>query len=102
MKYILTIFIFLFICIGLSAQTPSNSTSGKMTKQDSINAFVKKRDAAIDSMNTKTSLKEFSAWLDENVSAKAFRETPYSGLYNAFIQAKLEEWVRKNKIVIPN
>ena len=100
MKYVLTIFIFLFLCISLSAQTKSTSSQA-LTKQDSINAFVKKRDAQIDSIITKTSMKDFQLWLDANVSAKSMREDPMNLLWSTFINFKLDEWVRKNKIVIP-
>lgn len=99
MKHLLVISL-LFISWAAMAQKKDTIPS-KMTKQDSINAFVKKRDVFIDSVNSKTSLKEFGVWLDENVSAKAFREMPYSNLYTAFIEARLNEWIRKNKIAIP-
>src|SRR5688572_1330323 len=99
MKHLLItlILIFVFFC-GASAQT--NSSSAKvMTKQDSINVFVQKRDAALDSVISKTSLKDFRAWLDENVSAKMLREGTMNDLWAAFVNTKLEEWARKNKIV---
>lgn len=95
MKHLLItlILIFIFFC-GASAQ--------KLTKQDSINVFVQKRDAALDSIISKTSLKDFRAWLDENVSAKMLREGKMNDLWAAFINAKLEEWIKQKKIVVPN
>lgn len=106
MKYLLTIFIFLFICISLSAQKkdslPITKQNGlTMSKQDSVNVFIKLRDAALDSIVSKTSLKDFQSWLDENISSKMMREGKLNELWAAFINAKLDEWIRKNKIVIP-
>ena len=102
MRYLLITFIFLFVCIGLSAQVKNtNGSSTTLTKQDSINVFVKKRDAALDSIISKTSLKDFRAWLDESVSSKMLREGTMNDLWTAFVNAKLEEWVVKNKIIVP-
>lgn len=84
---------------AVNAQT--QSTSAKLTKQDSINAFVKLRDAFIDTVLTKTSLKDFQKWLDESVSGKMAREGIFTDLYIAFLNAKVDEWVVKKKIVVP-
>lgn len=98
MKHLLTIF---FIATFFCASAQTNSSSGKLTKQDSINVFVKRQDAFIDTLISTTSLKQFRSWLDESVSAKTFREGTLNDLWVTFINVKVEEWVRKNKIVVP-
>jgi uncharacterized protein YxeA len=101
MKHLLItlILIFLIFC-GASAQTKTPSVK-VMTKQDSINVFVQQRDSYVDSLLTKTSLKEFQKWLDESVSSKMLREGKLNELWTAFIDTKINEWVVKNKIAVP-
>ncbi len=93
MKHLLIIF---FIAASL------NSFSQKlMTKQDSIVAFNQQVKKAEDSILSKTSMRDFQLWLDENVSAKNMREGSLSFLWSSFVNVKLDEWAKKNKIVVP-
>lgn len=92
MKYILTIFIFLFICIGLSAQKPK-----VMTAADSAAAQQAEANKFVDSLLTKTSLKEFQTFLYESVSGKEYNEGTFIRLYDLFLRTKYNEWMQRKQ-----
>lgn len=93
MKQLLVI-AFIFISCAAHSQT-------KPTKQDSINVFNAQVKKATDSILSKTSMKEFQLWLDENVSSKSMREGTLNNLWSVFVNTRLEEWAKKNKIIVP-
>lgn len=93
MKYILTIFIFLFICISLSAQ----NTKPQKSAQDSINELNAAAGKFVDSLISKTSIKDMRDFLFANLTVKVYSDAKFSELYDFFIQSKVNEWATKRK-----
>lgn len=107
MKQLLVI-AFTFFSISAFSQIkkdtiPANKNftyKGAKNKQDTINIYNQIILSAQDSI-LKTPLYEFIAWLSERVTNKEFSTLPLMQLHDYFMRMKLQEFVGKNKIVVP-
>jgi abortive infection bacteriophage resistance protein len=92
MKHFLITLISVFIFCGAMAQTKK-----PMTAQDSAAAAQAETNKFIDSLLTKTSVKEFQTFLYERVTGKEYNEGTFVQLYNFFMQSRYNEWMQKKK-----
>ncbi len=90
MKSILLLTFFIFIFSFCNSQTPQSQA-----EKDSIAQLQKEADKYIDTVLTKTSLKEFREFLYSGVTGKEYNEAPFVALYNFFIQQKLNAWINE-------
>lgn len=95
MKHFLITLISVFIFCGASAQVKNNPKP--MTAQDSAAAQQAEANKFIDSLLTKTSLKEFQTFLYENVSGKEYNEGAFVRLYNLFLQTRYDQWMQRRQ-----
>lgn len=68
-----------------------------MTAQDSAAAAQAEANKFLDSLLTKTSLKDFQTFLYETVSGKEYNEGTFVQLYNFFMQTRYNQWMQKKK-----
>lgn len=48
----------------------------------------------LDSVISKTSIKDFQSWLYENATIKQYNESKFVDLYNSFVQYQLQRWLQ--------
>lgn len=48
----------------------------------------------LDSVISKTSIKDFQSWLYENATIKQYNESKFVDLYNYFVQYQLQRWLQ--------
>ena len=65
----------------------------------SLQSFSQKVDSValwnkhIDSVMSKTSIKDFQQWLYENATVKQYQEGKFVDLYNAYVQQQYNVWI---------
>lgn len=86
--FCLTIFLF---CNSQSG------TSSKMTAADSAAKLQQELNKFIDSLVSKTTLKEFREFLYANVTGKQSDEEKWVVLYDFFVRTKANQWIAEQE-----
>lgn len=88
----------IIFAVALFATANSQTNKPKpMTAADSAAVQQAETNKFIDSTRSKVTIKEFSDWLDDNVSGKFMREGTFTALWTTFIQAKYNEWMQRRQ-----
>lgn len=86
MKKIIIVILVLFFAATGQAQKKDSLPVVAQPTQAEVNKFL-------DSLDTKTSVKEFKAFLYETASAKFYNEGKFAELYDLYIQQKYDAWI---------
>lgn len=84
----------ILVCVTSHSQT---NKPKPMTAQDSAAAAQAEASKFIDSLLVKTSLKDFQAFLYENVSGKEYNEGAFVRLYDLFLRTRYNEWMQRKQ-----
>lgn len=92
MKHLLIIFL-LIISIDSFSQK-KDSASKKMTAQDSAQVLQIEYNKFIDSLISKTSVKQLYDFFTETITVKQYQEGKWVDLYDFFVRTKGNAWLQ--------
>ncbi len=92
--FVLLSLAFLTTCFSQKKETTKlNTSSAKLTPQDSALLLQQQANVFIDSLVAKTSIKELQEFLFSQVTIKQYNEAKFSELYDFFVRAKVDAWL---------
>ena len=95
---------FIVLFFSLLAITVCFSQTGatkKLTAQDSALLEQQAANKFVDSVVTKTSIKEFREFLYSTITAKQLDEGKFIELYDFFIRSKYQQWIQEKQAKKP-
>lgn len=94
-KFILLTLLTTLISVYSHSQTTKPKPDSASIAQAQQQKETAEANKFIDSLTTKTSIKDFQLWLYENVSQKTAAEGKFGELYNLFLQQQYAAWVQR-------